>query len=107
MFLRGEPAAWFERSAQPRIYRWNKFRSSLERNFRSFGADWERQMVKEFGNCTDDSSEGGLGRYESAAPQMLQAEMPEVIAVTMVMLRRIPKRILRNRQMGLKLHRRV
>ena len=25
-------------------------------------------MVKEFGNSTDDSSEGGLGRYESACP---------------------------------------
>ena len=25
-------------------------------------------MVKEFGNSTDDSSEGGLGRYESASP---------------------------------------
>ena len=37
MFLREEPAAWFERAAQPRMYRWNKFRSSLERNFGSFG----------------------------------------------------------------------
>ena len=25
-------------------------------------------MVKEFGNSTDDSSEGGLGRCESACP---------------------------------------
>ena len=25
-------------------------------------------MVKEFGNSTDDSSEGGLGRYEGASP---------------------------------------
>ena len=25
-------------------------------------------MVKEFGNSTDDSSEGGLGQYESAGP---------------------------------------
>ena len=39
MFLRGEPIAWFEHSAQPRMYRWNKFRTSLERNFGSFGAD--------------------------------------------------------------------
>ena len=29
VFLRGEPAAWFERAVQPLIYRWNKFRSSL------------------------------------------------------------------------------
>ena len=33
IFLRGEPAVWFKRVAQPRMYRWNKFRSSLERNF--------------------------------------------------------------------------
>ena len=59
---------WFERAAQPRMYRWNKFRSSLERNFGSLGADWERRMVKEFGNNTDDSSEGGLGRCEDAGP---------------------------------------
>ena len=39
MFLRGEPAVWFERAAQPRLYRWNKFRSLLERNFGSLGAD--------------------------------------------------------------------
>ena len=68
MFLRGEPVVWFERVIQPRMYRWNKFRSSLERNFRSFGADWERRMVKEFENSTDDSSEGGLGQYEGAGP---------------------------------------
>ena len=68
MFLRGEPAIWFEHAAQPRMYRWNKFRSSLARNFGSLGADWERQMVKEFGNSTDDSSEGGLGRCENAGP---------------------------------------
>ena len=68
MFLRGEPVVWFERAAQPRMYRWNKFRSSLERNFESFGADWENRMVKEFGNSIDDSSEGGLGRYEGAGP---------------------------------------
>ena len=66
-FLRREPAAWFERTVQPRIYRWNKFRSLLERNFGSFGVEWERRMVKEFGNSTDDSS-GGLGQYEGASP---------------------------------------
>ena len=68
LFLRGELAIWFERVAEPRMYRWNKFRSSLERNFGSFGADWESRMVKEFGNSTEDSSEGGLGRYEGAGP---------------------------------------
>ena len=57
---------WFERVAQPCMYSWNKFRSYLERNFGSFGVDWERRIVKEFGNSTDDSSEGGLGRCESA-----------------------------------------
>ena len=56
MFLRGEPTVWFKGAAQPRMYRWNKFRSSLERNFGSFGADWESGMVKEFGNSTDDSN---------------------------------------------------
>ena len=54
------------------MYRWNKFRSSLEINFRSLGADWERMMVKEFGNSTDDSSEGGLGRCEDAGPSSAQ-----------------------------------
>ena len=68
MFWRGEPAAWFDRAVQPRMYRWNKFRSLLERNFGSFGAEWERRMVKEFGNNIDDSSEGGFGRCEGATP---------------------------------------
>ena len=68
MFLRGEPTVWFEGAAQPYLYRWNKFRSSLERNFGSFGMDWERRMIKEFGNCTDDSSDGGFGRDESVGP---------------------------------------
>ena len=48
------------------MYRWNKFRFLLERNFGSVSADWERRMIKEFGNSTDDSSEGGLGQCESA-----------------------------------------
>ena len=25
-------------------------------------------MIKEFGNCTDDSSDGGFGRYEGVGP---------------------------------------
>ena len=68
LFLRGGPTAWFECVAQPRMYRWNKFRSSLEMNFRRFSANWESRMVKEFGNSTEDSSEGGLGRCEGAGP---------------------------------------
>ena len=68
LFLRGEPTVWFEWAAQPQLYRWNKFRSSLERNFGSHSADWKRRMVKEFGNNTDDSKEGGLGRCEGAGP---------------------------------------
>ena len=40
----------------------------MERNFGSLGADWERRMVKEFGNSTDDSSKGGLGWCEGAGP---------------------------------------
>ena len=50
------------------MYHWNKFRSSLQRYFGSFGADSERRMVKEFGNNTNDSSEGGVGRCEDATP---------------------------------------
>ena len=46
MFLRGEFAAWFEHAVQSRIYRWNKFKFSLEGNFRSFGADLERKWLK-------------------------------------------------------------
>ena len=61
MFLRGEPATQFERVVQPHIYRWNKFRSLLERNFGSFGADWERRMVKEFENSTNDASDDSFG----------------------------------------------
>ena len=68
MFLIGEPAAWFERAVQPHIYKWNKFKSSLEKNFRSFGADWERRMIKEFKNSTEDSSEDGFGWYEGTCP---------------------------------------
>ena len=68
LFLRGAPATWFEHVAEPRMFRWNKFRSSLERNFGSFGVDWERRMVKEFGNSTEDSSEAGLGPCEGAGP---------------------------------------
>ena len=68
MFLRGEPATWFEHAVRPHLYRWNKFRSSLERNFGSFGADWERRIIKEFRNCTDDSNDASLGREEGASP---------------------------------------
>ena len=68
MFLRGEPATWFVRAVQPHLYRWNKFRPSLERNFGSFGVDWKRRMIKEFENCTDDSSDGGFGRDEGVGP---------------------------------------
>ena len=68
MFLKEEPATWFERAVQAHLYTGDKFRSSLERNFGSFGADWDRRMIKEFGNSTDDSSEGGFGRYESIGP---------------------------------------
>ena len=68
LFLKGEPAIWFELVAQPWMYQWNKFRFSLERNFGSFGADYESMMVKVFGNNTEDSSEGGLGRCEEAGP---------------------------------------
>ena len=68
MCFRGEPSMWFELAAQPRLYRWNKFRSSLETNFGSFGAKWESGIIKEFGNSTEDSSEGGLGLCESAGP---------------------------------------
>ena len=50
------------------MYRWNKFRSLLERNFRSFGVDGDRRMVNESENSTDDFSEGGLGRCESTCP---------------------------------------
>ena len=59
---------WFEAARSPRLYRQNKFRSFIERNFKSLGADWERRMVKEFGNSTDDSSEGRFGRDEGAGP---------------------------------------
>ena len=60
-------------------------------------------MVKEFGNSIDDSSEGGLGRCENASPSNAPGrEMLEIMAVTVVMTRKIPRRILRKRLMGLK-----
>ena len=68
MFLKGALAMWFETARLPHLYRWNKFRSSTKRNFKSLGADWERRMVKEFGNSTDDSSEGGFDHDEGAGP---------------------------------------
>ena len=68
MFLRGEPVAWFKPAVQPHLYRWNKFRSFLKRNFGSFGAHWERRMIKEFENCTDNSSDGGFGRDKDVGP---------------------------------------
>ena len=68
LFLRGEPIVWFELVVQSRMYRWNKFRSSSERNFGSLGADWERRMVKKFRKSIDDSNEGGIGRCEDAGP---------------------------------------
>ena len=101
MFLRGEPTVWIERVAQPPMYRWNEFRSSLERNFGSFGVDWKSRMVKEFGNSTHDSSEGGLGWCESTGPSNTLGRDAGVMAVT-VMARKIPRRILRERLNGLK-----
>ena len=68
MSLRGEPTVWIKHVAQLCMYRWNKSKSLLERNFRCFGVDWDRRMVNELGNSTDDSSEGSLGRCESAGP---------------------------------------
>ena len=59
---------WFEAARSPHLYRQNKFRSSLERNFISLGADWEQKMVKEFHNSTDDSSDGGFGHDEGTGP---------------------------------------
>ena len=59
---------WFETARSPHLYRWNKFRSCIDRNFKSLGVDWEQTMVKEFENSTDDSSEGGFGCDEGASP---------------------------------------
>ena len=106
MFLREEHAAWFERAVQPRIYRWNKFRFSLKRNFGSFGVDWERRMIKEFGNSTEDSSESGFGRYEGASPFNAPRRMLEMIVMIVVMMVMI-RRILRKSLIGLKPKRRV
>ena len=68
MFLRGGPTACFDAVAQPRLYRWNKFKSPLERTFRGFSAPWERRMVNEFGNCTDDSNDDDFGCEEGTSP---------------------------------------
>ena len=68
MFFMGTPAVWFETVAEPYLYRWNNFRSSLEINFGSFGAYWERRMVNKFGNYTSDSNNGGFGCEEGTSP---------------------------------------
>ena len=38
--LMGEPAVWVEHVDQLCMYRWDKFKPLLERNFRSFDGDW-------------------------------------------------------------------
>ena len=43
-----------------------------------------------------------LANVRAQAPQMLQAEMLEVMAVTVMMMRKISRRILRKELMGLK-----
>ena len=68
MFLRGAPAMWFEVAHSPLLYTRNKFRSSIQRNFESLGADWERRIVKKFGNSTNDSSKGHFSHDEGACP---------------------------------------
>ena len=101
MFMMGEPALWVEHVGQLRMYRWNKFRSLLERSFRSLGADWDRRMINQFWNSTDDLVRVVLADVRAQAPQMPQAKMLEVMTVTRTM-RKIPRRILRKRLMGLK-----
>ena len=63
---------WIKRVAQLYMYRWNKSKSLLERNFWSFGVDWDRWMVNKFWNSfwnsTNDFSEGGLGWCKSTGP---------------------------------------
>ena len=47
-------------------------------------------MIKKFGNCTNDSSDGGFGRDKGGVPLMSQVEIQEMIVMTeiMVMMRR-------------------
>ena len=59
MFLRGIPAQWFEEVAEPSMYRWNKFRISLETTFMGSVGCWQSRMVTEYGNSTTDNSDGG------------------------------------------------
>ena len=64
-------------------------------------------MVKEFGNNTDDSSEMVLADVRIQAPQVLQAEILEIVAMIVAIprkiLRKIPRRIPRKTLMGLRL----
>ena len=89
MFLRGELTAWIERIAQLRIYRWNKFRSLLERNFRSLGTDWDRQWLMNLKIAQMILVKVVLADVRAQSPQMLQAEMLEVMAETVMMTRKI------------------
>ena len=102
MFLMGEPAVWIEHVAQLRMYRWDKSRSVFERSFRSLGVEWHRRIVNEFGNSTEDNnSEGGLSQCESTSPSNTLGRDTGGMAVIIVM-RKIPRRILREKLMGLK-----
>ena len=58
-------------------------------------------MVNKSENSTYDFSEGGLGRCESISPSNAPDRDAEVMAET-VMMRKISRRILRERLKGLK-----
>ena len=62
MFLRGRPSEWFDDVAKPCMYRWNKFRWGLESKFMGYIGPWEKRMINEFENCTDDDSDDKFGR---------------------------------------------
>ena len=64
-------------------------------------------MVKEFGNSTMILVRVALVDMRLQVPQMLQIEVLEMIVMMIVMMRRIPRRILKKSQMGLKPNSRV
>ena len=117
MFLRGGPAVWFETIAKPQLYKWNNFRSALERTFGGFGALWESRMENKFENCTNDSSDGSLvskkvqvlllsqveklemtldmAMVMSMVVMMMMVVMMIVMMIMMVIMMRIPRSIQR------------
>ena len=69
-------------------------------------------MVREFGNCIDDSSEGGFSRDEGTGPSNVPSEMKKImivmiVVITMMIMKRNLRRIQRKNQLGIRPRKKV